>query len=40
MDAVELKAGGATARIALHGAEPVSWRVGGTEYLWHGDPAH
>jgi galactose mutarotase-like enzyme len=40
MDAVELKAGEATARIALVGAEPVSWRVGGTEYLWSGDPAH
>ena len=40
MDAVELRAGGATARIALQGGEPVSWRVGGVDYLWSGDPAH
>lgn len=31
---------GTSATLALHGAEPVSWRVGGREYLWHGDPAH
>ena len=40
MDAVELRAGEATARIALAGAEPISWRIGGREYLWGGDPAH
>lgn len=31
---------GTAARIALDGAEPVSWQVGGVEYLWSGDPAH
>ncbi|MCJ2058458.1 aldose 1-epimerase family protein [Methylobacterium sp. J-048] len=31
---------GTTATLATHGAELVSWRVGGTEYLWSGDPAH
>ena len=31
---------GTAARIALDGAEPVSWRVEGREYLWSGDPAH
>ncbi|GEP05003.1 aldose 1-epimerase family protein [Methylobacterium oxalidis] len=40
-DVIELAASdGSTARIALHGAEPVSWRAGGREYLWSGDPAH
>lgn len=38
---IELTAAdGTTATLATHGAEPVSWRVGGTEYLWSGDPAH
>ncbi|WP_375462867.1 aldose 1-epimerase family protein [uncultured Methylobacterium sp.] len=31
---------GTTATVALRGAEPVSWRVGGREYLWSGDPEH
>ncbi|MCJ2014322.1 aldose 1-epimerase family protein [Methylobacterium sp. J-076] len=31
---------GSTASLSTHGAEPVSWQVGGTEYLWSGDPAH
>lgn len=31
---------GSTASVSTHGAEPVSWRVGGTEYLWNGDPTH
>lgn len=31
---------GTRAVIATHGAEPVSWHMGGTEYLWSGDPAH
>ncbi|MDP4024362.1 aldose 1-epimerase family protein [Methylobacterium sp. NEAU 140] len=31
---------GTTAALSTHGAEPVSWRVGGTEYLWSGDPDH
>ncbi|MGU3538914.1 aldose 1-epimerase family protein [Methylobacterium sp. A54F] len=33
-------ADGTTASLALDGAEPVSWRVQGREYLWEGDPAH
>lgn len=37
---VRLTAGEASAAIALRGAEPISWRVGGRELLWHGDPAH
>ncbi|WP_430911016.1 aldose 1-epimerase family protein [Methylobacterium sp. sgz302541] len=38
---VEIEApDGTSATIALQGAEPVSWRVGGTEYLWSGDPDH
>lgn len=31
---------GTTATVATDGAEPVSWKVGGREYLWSGDPAH
>jgi len=31
---------GTTAALSTHGAEPVSWRVGGHEYLWSGDPEH
>ncbi|MBX9934598.1 MAG: aldose 1-epimerase family protein [Methylobacterium sp.] len=31
---------GTAATLALRGAEPVSWVVGGREYLWSGDPAH
>lgn len=31
---------GTTARIARDGAEPVSWRVAGNEYLWSGAPEH
>jgi galactose mutarotase-like enzyme len=38
---IELTASdGTTATLATDGAEPVSWRVGGTEYLWSGDPEH
>src|SRR5918998_4792702 len=37
---LRLKADGASARVALVGAEPVSWRVGGRELIWSGDPAH
>lgn len=40
MSAVTLGAGTASATIALRGAEPLSWRIGGRELLWHGDPAH
>lgn len=39
-EVIEIAAGDATARIALRGAEPLSWRVEGRELLWHGDPAH
>lgn len=31
---------GTRATLALVGAEPVSWQVGGREYLWGGDPEH
>lgn len=37
---VRLTAPGTEAVIALQGAEPLSWRIGGKELLWHGDPAH
>ncbi|SFL48048.1 aldose 1-epimerase family protein [Methylorubrum salsuginis] len=40
-ETIEIRAGdGTTARIALHGAEPISWQVGGSDYLWSGDPEH
>ena len=40
-DTIHLKAAdGTAATLALAGAEPVSWRVGGAEYLWSGDPEH
>jgi galactose mutarotase-like enzyme len=39
-DTIELSAGTGTATLALRGAEPLSWRVGGRELLWHGDPEH
>ena len=39
-DRVELGVGDARATIALRGAEPVSWRIGERELLWHGDGAH
>jgi galactose mutarotase-like enzyme len=39
-DVVRLETGGASAEIALAGAEPVSWRVGGRELIWGGDPQH
>lgn len=40
-DTIEIRgADGSRARIARHGAEPVSWQVGGREYLWSGDPEH
>jgi galactose mutarotase-like enzyme len=37
---LQLRQGSAVATIALHGAEPLSWQVGGRELVWHGDPAH
>ncbi len=40
-ETIEIRAGdGSTARIALRGAEPVSWQVEGRDYLWSGDPEH
>lgn len=33
-------ADGTRAVIATTGSEPISWQVGGREYLWNGDPAH
>lgn len=40
-DTIALTAGdGTRAAIALTGAEPVSWQVGGEEYLWSGDSEH
>ena len=39
-ETVALAADGASATIALCGAEPLSWRVAGRELIWHGDPAH
>ncbi|MFL5164769.1 MAG: aldose 1-epimerase family protein, partial [Microvirga sp.] len=39
-ETVVLAADGASATIALCGAEPLSWRVAGRELIWHGDPAH
>ena len=39
-ETIEIRAADTRARVALTGAEPVSWQVGGREYLWSGDPAH
>ena len=38
--AISLAAEDATASLATRGAELLSWRVGGRELIWHGDPAH
>ncbi|MFO1149067.1 MAG: aldose 1-epimerase family protein [Alsobacter sp.] len=38
-DVVQIGEGEISARVALRGAELVSWRVGGRELLWQGDPA-
>jgi galactose mutarotase-like enzyme len=37
---VILEAGDASAVIAVRGAEPRSWRIGGRELLWKADPSH
>lgn len=37
-DTIALRSQGARATVALRGAEPVSWQVGGVELLWSGDP--
>ncbi len=37
---IRLASGSAEAEVALLGAEPMTWRVGGRDLLWHGDPAH
>lgn len=39
-ETVRLQSGDASAALSLRGAEPVSWRVGGRELIWGGDPAH
>lgn len=39
-DWIDLQAGDATASLSLIGAEPMSWRIGGRELIWQGDPAH
>lgn len=39
-DTIHLTSGSATAEIALRGAEPVRWQVGGRDLLWSRDPAH
>lgn len=38
-DTIRLAIGEASAVIALRGAEPLAWCVGGRDLLWHGDPA-
>lgn len=37
---VGLAAGEGSAEVALRGAEPIAWRIGGRDLLWSGDPAH
>ncbi|MDO9413002.1 MAG: aldose 1-epimerase family protein [Pseudolabrys sp.] len=39
-DAIILRSGDATARVALHGAELTSWTVGGREVMWSADPQY
>lgn len=39
-DHIRLQIGEASADFALHGGELMSWRIGGRELVWHGDPAH
>jgi galactose mutarotase-like enzyme len=39
-DVLRLEADGASADIALVGAEPISWRIGNRELIWEGDAAH
>lgn len=39
-DRIELFAGEASAVLALTGAEPMVWRIGDRDCLWHGDPLH
>ena len=39
MDAVTLTSAHASVRIALRGAEPVAWSIGGLDLMWSGDPA-
>lgn len=39
-DWIDLRNGDASASLALLGAEPMSWQVGGRELIWQGDPAH
>ena len=39
-DTIRLTSGSAAAEIALRGAEPLRWQVGGRDLLWGRDPAH
>ena len=39
-EGIEIAAPGASARIALRGAELKSWKVGGAELIWPGDGVH
>lgn len=39
-ETVRIQSGGASAELSLTGAEPLSWRIGDRDLLWHGDPAH
>lgn len=39
-ETVAITAGDAAASLSLTGAEPLTWRAAGRDYLWHGDPRH
>jgi hypothetical protein len=39
-ETVRIQSGPASAELSLTGAEPLSWRIGDRELLWHGDPRH
>lgn len=39
-DTLTIAAGDASASLSLKGAEPMTWRIAGRDYLWHGDPRH
>ncbi|MBM6593670.1 aldose 1-epimerase family protein [Microvirga pudoricolor] len=39
-DSISLSSGTSRAEIALLGAQPIRWQVGGRDLLWSGDPAY
>lgn len=39
-DIIHLTSGDVAADLALRGAEPVRWQIGGRDLLWNRDPAH